>query len=73
MWRNTWSCALDPTNRSWGCLTTQAQRAAYAAAGYLRAVTPLLLGISTDVAGALNTFFGTSADAFTGYFTCPAY
>lgn len=72
VWRSTWSCQLDPTNRSWSCLTPQAQSAALATAGYLRVVARhVRSGFSTDLLSAMNTYFdGGAVDAYTSYFHC---
>ena len=72
VWNSSWSCQLDPSNRSWGCLTPQAQSAAYATAGFLRVMAHHVHSDPNgDLAAALNTWFsGGAVDAYSDYFHC---
>ena len=71
VWNSSLLCQLDPSNRSWGCLTTYAQSAAYATGGYLRVVGRHVQGGFTgDLAAALNAYFDTASDGYAGYFNC---
>lgn len=71
VWRTTLACQLDPNNRSWGCLTTYAQSAAYATGGYLRVVgRHVQSGFTTDLTAALNAYFDTASDTYAGFHNC---
>jgi len=72
IWNSSWSCQLDPTNRSWGCLTPQAQSAAYATGGFLRVMGHYVhSGASGDLAAALTAWYsGGSVDSYSNYFHC---
>lgn len=71
IWRTTWSCELNPWNRSWGCLTPQAQSAAYATAGFLRVVAQhLLWGSAADLGAEVQAWLDTASDGYSGYFQC---
>jgi hypothetical protein len=71
VWRTTFSCTFDPNNRSWGCLTAQAQSAAYATGGFLRVIgRHVQSGFTTDLTAALNAYFDTASDGYAGYHNC---
>jgi hypothetical protein len=73
VWRSTLACQLDPNNRSWGCLTTQAQSAAYATGGYLRVIgRHVHSGFTTDLTATLNAWLDTASDGYAGYHSCSA-
>ena len=74
IWITSLACELNPHDRSWDCLTPEAQAAAYATAGYLRIVGRwLAAGAIDEVEPALTTWFtGDAVDDYTGYLSCDA-
>jgi hypothetical protein len=72
VWETTFSCEFSPDDRSWDCLTPEAQDAALATTGYLLVVGRWLnAGAVGDVGPRLETWFtGPAVDIYTGYFSC---
>lgn len=70
IWRATPVCQLNPLNRSWNCMTDNAQQAAVASAGYLLVVARAAAS-GADITPPLNTWFtASSADGWSGFFNC---
>jgi MYXO-CTERM domain-containing protein len=72
IWEKTTSCLLNPDDRSWECLTPEAQAAALATTGYLLLVGRWLDdGTIGDIGSLLEAWFtGAAVDPYTGYFSC---
>ncbi len=71
VWNSNLLCQLDPNNRSWSCLTTYAQSAAYATGGYLRVIgRHVQSGFTTDLTAALNAYFDAASDGYAGFHNC---
>jgi hypothetical protein len=71
VWKTTFSCTFNPNNRSWGCLTAQAQSAAYATGGFLRVIgRHVQSGFTTNLTAAVNAWFDTASDGYAGYHNC---
>jgi hypothetical protein len=71
VWRDTLGCQLNPWDRSYSCLTTEAQRASLATAGYLRQVARYMEGgYRDDLTALLNAYFDRADDDYTGYHDC---
>lgn len=73
IWRSSWWCQLNPWDRSWGCLKTEARMASLVSAGYLVMVQRYIDGQAPDLSAALDAFFeGDPSYPRSGYFRCNA-
>ena len=72
IWKSTFYCKVLDWNRSWSCLTPQAQSAAYATAGYLRVIGRHVKGgFAGDLEAKLTAWFqGGAVDSYSDYFHC---
>jgi MYXO-CTERM domain-containing protein len=72
IWQKTVGCQLNPDDRSWDCLTPEAQAAAFATTGYLLVVGRWLgAGTMGDISSLLEAWFtGAEVDPYSGYLSC---
>lgn len=72
IWKDTWSCWMNPLARPFKCLKPEAQEASIATSGYLRVVgTYLAAGAQGDLRAELQAWFETvTSEGDSGYFRC---
>jgi hypothetical protein len=72
IWKDSWSCWMNPFARPFRCLKPEAQEASTATAGYLRVVgTYLAQGAQGDLHANLQSWFETvTSEGDSGYFRC---